>query len=91
MKNIDIRKQGEIFDERMKIRREVLKALGIALPKNINAHMREEIRRSIINCVNCDRTGSCLDWLRANETNSGLPDSCPNKEVFQFLKGCKAR
>ncbi|MXQ07842.1 hypothetical protein GQ651_08280 [Alphaproteobacteria bacterium GH1-50] len=77
---------GAIFDERMNIRRQVMDALGIDLPKSIDEETREAIRRSIINCLGCKHTRSCIGWLTLADATGGPPDFCPNKEVLEMLK-----
>ena len=86
MQHTNVLKMGEVFDQRMKIRRQVTKALGIVLPRDIDAEVREEIRQSIINCVTCRNTEPCLEWLKAGEVEAGPPENCPNREIFQILK-----
>lgn len=77
---------GQLFDERMKIRRQVIEALDLTLPNNVDEETRESIRRSMINCVGCTHTPSCLDWLRTCEAGAGPPEFCPNKDVFRMLE-----
>ena len=76
---------GERFDQRMEIRRQVLDALNITLPKHVDAEARAAIRRSIINCLECSHTQSCIEWLRTGDASTGPPDFCPNRVAFQAL------
>ena len=79
------RKLGERFDQRMGLRREVVHALNIALPKHVGEEAREAIRRSIINCLECNQTQSCVDWLRSADAKTEPPEFCPNKAAFRDL------
>lgn len=87
MRDSYYRQLGERFDHRMGRRREVLQALGIALPKHVGEKEREAIRRSIVNCLACNHARSCLEWLRSADAKTEPPEFCPNKATFlEFLK-----
>ncbi|WP_410482336.1 DUF6455 family protein [Ovoidimarina sediminis] len=78
-------KWSENFDRRMTIRRRVMNALGISLPRQMGDGIRETLKQTLISCATCDHVSSCADWLSLETAISEPPGFCPNKERFKAL------
>ena len=81
---------GEKFDQGMTIRRRVMEALGIKLPKQIREDTRETLKQAMIGCVTCDQMRSYASWLTLGDASAEPPAFCPNREVFLNLMKEKA-
>ena len=70
------------FDQRLEIRRRVMEALGIRVPRRISTETREMLRRTMINCATCENVKSCLDWLERADFSAGSSAFCANRDLF---------
>ena len=74
------------FDRRLALRRDVMQALGIDLPRSVSDDVRETLRQTLIACATCDRIGSCAAWVKLGDPDLGPPAFCPNRARFKALK-----
>ncbi len=82
---------GEQFDDRMALRRKVMKALGVKLPRRVDGAAQEVIRETLIACVTCGRAQDCRAWLGTVEAAAEAPAFCPNRERFEAMLEGSAR
>ena len=80
------RRMGDQFDDRMALRRKVMEALGIALPRRVDGVAQELIRETLTACVTCDRLDDCKAWLGTVEPGAEAPAFCANRERFEALR-----
>lgn len=78
------------FEERMALRRKMLKVTGVKLSKRCQSQDAEgKIRDSIINCYECKSGETCVRWLATAADGVEPPEFCPNRDIIlgQVLKG----
>ncbi len=79
------RQMGEQFDDRMALRRQMMKALGVVLPRRVDGAAQALIRETLTTCVTCNRAQDCRAWLGTVETAEKAPEFCQNGAQFEAL------
>ena len=79
------------FEDRLKLRRRMLRRLGVRLPRHLTPQEQETVRETIIRCVNCDHTGACSAWLNREDAPAEPPAYCPNRDIFEAMMKADAR
>jgi hypothetical protein len=82
-----LEKTIQAFEERMALRRRMLRLAGVALPgRNIPESIEEEIRESIFKCNDCGSGTECAAWLAAAKPGTPPAAFCPNRDAILRLK-----
>jgi hypothetical protein len=75
------------FEDRMMLRRRMLKVTGVEMKKRrIPEVIEDEIRDSIINCYECKSGDACMTWLEKAEKGAPPPEFCPNRDTILRIK-----
>ena len=75
------------FEERMALRRKMLKVTGVKLKtKRVPKDVEDMIRDSIFACNDCTSEDACRHWLDTAPEGEPPPAFCPNKETLEKLK-----
>ena len=77
----------EAFEERMALRRRMLRLAGVTLPsRNIPENIEDEIRDSIFKCDDCASGEECAACLAAAKPGTPPAAFCPNRDAILRLK-----
>lgn len=75
------------FEERMELRRKMLKATGVKVKKRrVDKDLENRIRESIITCHECNSSDTCHSWLEHAQEGAVPPHFCPNHDLILQLK-----
>lgn len=73
------------FDARMELRKRMIAALDIVLPRYFDSKLQALVRQTLVTCATCRRTNDCAKWLESRNANSRPPDFCPSRRHFEEL------
>lgn len=87
MKKSNFEKTIGAFEDRMALRRKMLKATGVRVKAGrLPKETEDQIRDTIINCHECTSAETCQAWLATAEEGVQPPEFCPNHEKIIRLK-----
>ncbi len=79
------------FEDRMAMRRKMLKLTGVTNCGISGSQKLEDLQReSVENCVNCKEAEACKLWLIAADSGVDAPDFCPNAQAIREFKAMQA-
>ncbi|MFY0691135.1 MAG: hypothetical protein JXR14_04340 [Paracoccaceae bacterium] len=79
--------RGDAFEERMKLRRWMLEVAGVRQPaRRLPDAIEEQIKSTVINCLECPQGGRCRDWLETSKPGQDPPEFCKNLDTILRIR-----